>query len=510
MLGFPRTRVFLLVGGLLVAGCECSEGGESDESELVVVLPRDAEELDPRFLGDPYGLRVSRLLFASLVTIDPRTLDIVPDLAETVAHATPTTVMVRLRPDLAWSDGRPITADDVVATFRGVTDPALGSRFAGTFRRIVHVEAEDPRTVRFELDGPHATFVTDLEMPILPARYATTRVRPGPERVPFSGPYRLVGRSSGQLQLEANPNWHHGTPRYPKVRMVVIRDDNTRALRLLGGQGDLALHSIPPLLVPLFEEDERFEVRSVPGVSTAYIGIHTEAGPLRDGRVRRAIAHAIDRTRLLDAKLNGRGTLASGWIPPGHWAFDAQPEIRFDPERARAHLDEAGVVDPSGPEPRLRLSFRTSTDRFRLSVARAIAAMLADVGIEADVRPSESATLIADLNAGRFELCLLQVPEVFEPHVLSWFFDSNRIPKEGRPGANRWRYQNSELDRALEAGRASSVREVRVEAYHEVQRLMARDLPVVPLWHEDVVAVVSARGADFDVPRDGRFGTLAR
>jgi peptide/nickel transport system substrate-binding protein len=136
--------------------------------------------------------------------------------------------------------------------------------------------------------------------------------------------------------------------------------------------------------------------------------------------------------------------------------------------------------------------------------------MLGRVGIEVDVRPSEIATLIADLDRGRFELTTLQLPELIEPHVLSWFFGSDRIPSEGVEGANRWRLRDAALDAALERGRRSAERGARIEAYRQVQQRLAETLPAVPLWHEDQVAVVGQRAAEFRVPRDGRYATLAR
>jgi peptide/nickel transport system substrate-binding protein len=280
----------------------------------------------------------------------------------------------------------------------------------------------------------------------------------------------------------------------------------------LAGKAELAVGAIPPLLVPMFEEDPRFTVESAPGIGTLYLGLHTGSPVLGDVRVRRAIAHAIDRQTLVEAKLNGRGLLARGWIPPGHWAFaDDVAEYAYDPGRARALLDEAGLRDPDGPgpAPRAQLGLRTSTDRFRLSTAHAIAAMLREVGLDVEVRMSDSASLIVDLNRGRFDLCILEVPEVFEPHVLSWFFATDRIPDGQNEGANRWRYSNPELDAALERGRATHVREERIAAYAAVQRILARDLPVVPLWHPDVVAIMGPGAEGFDVPRDGRLGTLA-
>jgi peptide/nickel transport system substrate-binding protein len=172
-------------------------------------------------------------------------------------------------------------------------------------------------------------------------------------------------------------------------------------------------------------------------------------------------------------------------------------------------LDAAGYRG-QGDEPRMRLSLRTSSDRFRQSIARVIGHMLGRVGIDVEIRPTEVATLIDDLNRGHFELTVLQVPEVVEPHVLSWFFASDRIPGGERvEGANRWRFRSTALDRALEEGRRTPHRDQRRRAYEEVQRILAEQLPVVPLWHEHVVAVVNHRARAFKVPRDGRFSTLA-
>jgi len=378
------------------------------------MLPRDAEQLDPRFVGDPYGLRVSRLLFASLVTIDPRTLDVTPDLAESVKALSPTRFEVRLRKGLRFSDGSPLDAEDVVATFRGIVDPKLRSRYAHTYRRIAEIRVSDPWTILFILREPHAPFITDLELPIVRSEDAFRRVATPADPFPVgAGPYRLVKRVPGLLELRANPHWHRGTPKYPRLRLVVIRDDNTRALRMLAGQGDLAIASIPPLLLPMFEDDPRFEIRSTPGISTTYLGFLTTSPMLHDVRVRRAIGHAIDRKLLVRAKYGGLARVTDSWIPHSHWAeLDSLPALEFDPNQARALLDAAGFPDPPGPDPRMHLVLRTTSDRFRQSVARAIAAMLRDVGIAVDVRPSEAATLISDLNRGRFEITLLQVPEV--------------------------------------------------------------------------------------------------
>ncbi len=506
MLPLRLARVLVL----LTLWVSCGPSGTRRDDAVVVLLPREPEQLDPRYVGDAYGLKLSRLLHASLVKIDPHSLAVGFDLAERVEVVDPLHVHVTVRPGLHFADGSVLDAEDVVATFRALTDPRVKSRVASTFARIAEVYAENPLAVMFTLKAAHATFVTDLEMPVLRAEDAFVPAAAGRTLV-GAGPYLLASRAPGELELTANPLWHGGMPPYPHVRFVVIHDDNTRALRLLGNAADLALNTIPPMLVPLFEQRPDFSVRTAPGVGTTYLGVNLTHPQLRDPRVRRAIAYAIDRASIVRYKLGGRARLAASFIPPGHWAHEpASNGSPYAPDKARALLDVAGLV-PRADGTRLSLTLRTSSDRSVVSIARAMVGMLREVGIDVEVRPSEGATLLADLARGRFELTFLQIPEVFEPHVLSWFFGSDHIPEPGvHEGANRWRLRSSALDAALERGRLTSVQSERIAAYLEAQRILAAELPVIPLWHEDVVSVTSQRLRNYRVPRDARFGTLTR
>jgi peptide/nickel transport system substrate-binding protein len=477
-----------------------------------VLLPRDVQQLDPRFVSDAYGLKVSRLLFASLMRIDPQSLEAVPDLARSLRVVGDSEYIVELRPDLRFSDGSSLDAQDVVATYRSVVDPALHSRYASTYERITSVTALDALTVSFQLNGPHATFATDLELPIMRAEDAQRRLSvDSGDALVGAGPYKLVRREAGLLDLDQNPHWYGGSPHVPRLRLLVVHDDNTRALRLLSGAADFALNSVPPGLVPLFSGRRDFTVETAPGIGTTYLGINTAAAALRDVRVRKALAHAIDRAALIRAKFQNRAELASSMVPQGHWAYDpSTPHYAYDPGAARRLLDSAGLTG----SPRARWVLRCDSQRSRVSIARAIAAMLADVGIEVRVQTTENATLLADLDRGHFELTLLEFPELIEAHVLSWVFASDRIPAPGRVGLNRWRYSDPELDAALELGRRSLDRAERKRAYSLVQHRLAEWLPVVPLWHGSVVAVrgpyVTPQVPHIDVPRDGRFTTLAR
>ncbi|MBI2894710.1 MAG: ABC transporter substrate-binding protein [Deltaproteobacteria bacterium] len=489
------STVLVLVLCLLAASC----GGRPTAARdaVVVLLPREPDTLDPRMCGDPACVKITRLIYRSLVTVDPRSADLVLDLASSITEVGPLRYDVELRPGVRFHSGAQLEAADVAATLRSIADPRLVSPYQRPYARY-RVEVTGRRTLTIRLTEPHATVMGDLELPILPARLARPRPLVGAE-ADGTGPFRLVDRRPGRMDLALV------SPRGLRVAMRLIKDDNTRALRLQGGGGDLVVNGLSPELYPIFDGRSGFRVVSAPGSSFTYLGFNLEDRVLGDVRVRRAIAHAIDRRSLVDGKFGGHARLATAMIAPGHWSH--APEVRgpvYDPARARALLREAG-------HGRLELVLASTTARFRVGIARAMAWMLGLVGISVTVRPMEMGTLKADLAAGRVQMFGLQIPEVLEPNVYDRFFHSASIPDADSPdrGANRFRYASARADRLIELGRSTTDRSVRKEAYRELQELLSEDLPCVPLWHEDNVSIVSRRVRGYFPSVTGRFEALA-
>jgi len=479
---------------------------------LTVLSLAEPEHIDPRFPEDALGANLGRLVYRGLMQGDPRSFLPRPDLAERITWRDATHLHVTLRSDASFHDGSAVRAADVVATYRGILDPSLGSRLRSTYARVLRsVEARDERTVEFELQRPDGSFESLLQQPILPSRDAgAPELRSGLDAA------RFVGSGPLRVRSLARARWEfarvHPLPGAPsRLRVISLRDPNTLAQRMLHGDGDLA--EIKPELFQLFERDRRFEVASAPSAGFTYLGIHCARPSLSDRRVRAAIAHAIDRERLREGKLGRHAVRATGPLPPSHWAYaNDVATYPYDPTRARRLLDEAGLVDPPGPAPRVRWVLRVSSQRFAATVAHALAAMLADVGIEVEVRPSEPATLFADLRAGRFDLTFLTVPDLSDPWGLAFWFASSSIPTASAPnaGGNRWRFRSAELDEALEAGASVVGPDARRPHYQRAQRILAQELPVIPLWHADVVFVMSRRYEGLEPRGDGQLDFLLR
>jgi peptide/nickel transport system substrate-binding protein len=461
---------------------------------LEVVIPTEIATLDPRFSTRSFDIKLTRLVHAGLVGLNPSTLAPEPLLARSLRFADALTLQVELEPGVRFHSGRELSAADVCATIGALSDPALGSPHRAVVRAIGACEAHSPRSLTIRLAEPRATLLTDLEVPILRADQARSPAR---DDLDGLGPYRVLRARPSEVLLE--PADTGSLPR-PKHALVVrsVRDENARALRLLAGRSDVAPNAISPALLPALEARAGLHVRTRAGANVSYLLVHNERPPLDRVEVRRAASSAIDRALLTRTLLAGRAQPARWIFPPDHWASPADLAApSFDPASARQVL--AGL-------PRVKLL--TSTDRARVTIARAIAQMLGDAGLPVEVVPLDFGVLLARLDAGDYQLATLQMPELTEPNLLAWFFHPRGVPGEGA-GRNRARWRSAEAGRLLDA--ASAVREIaaRKPHYAELARLMQRELPVIPLWHEDQVAVVSERAAAFVPSAEGRWQALA-
>jgi ABC-type transport system substrate-binding protein len=121
------------------------------------------------------------------------------------------------------------------------------------------------------------------------------------------------------------------------------------------------------------------------------------------------------------------------------------------------------------------------------------------------VIPLDTGTLFERLDRGDYQMAILQMPELTEPNVIRWFFHRDHVPGEGRMGKNRARYRSQAASTLMDLAMAEPVRERRAELYAQLAEQFAADMPVVPLWHEDQIAVVSARAKDFSLSAEGRW-----
>jgi peptide/nickel transport system substrate-binding protein len=485
------------IGTLLFAlalSCHGSRGEDDPHRPLEMLVTNDPETLDPRYVTDATGMRASRLIHAGLTRLDD-SLRPIPYLAASLEWEGPLTLHVSLRRGLHFHGGAAFTSDDVVATLHAFADPRVASRHVRAVEAIASVVAAGPYDVRIVLKRPHATLLSDLDLPILRHDQAAGPPDPTGATLDGMGPFELAHSERGELLLRPS-RFGFGGPAHHEVAIRTVHDENARALRLYSGRADLALNAISPTLLPALEGHAGLSVATSPGANLTYLVVRVDQGALSDVRLRRAISLAIDRRTIADTLLGHHAQPADTLLPPGHWASTAaETPFVFDPEAARRLVHALAVAH-------VHLTLLTSTDRLRLTIARTIAQELGDVGLDVEVVPLELGTLIARLNAGDFDLASLQMPELTEPNTLRVFLHSASIPPAG---ANRGRVRDDVVDGLLDRGDREVVERARAQIYGDLERRLRDQLFIIPLWHEDQVAVVSARARGFRPSPDGRW-----
>jgi peptide/nickel transport system substrate-binding protein len=475
-------------------GSACRPSPASDPAVITIAVRSGPTTLDPRQGTDESSQRVSQLIFNSLMEWGDD-LRVHPALAERLDNPDSLTYVAHLRRGITFHDGHELTARDVVYTFAAFHDPAFVSPLKGAYRLLRGVVALDDYTVRFTLAEPFAAFPIQLVLPPVVPYGAGDAMRTSPIG---TGPYRFVRYDTDdRVVLEAFDRFWKGPPVNAGLVVKVIPDDTMRGLELRKGATDLVINDLPPDIVHQLTEDGSFRVEPSPGLDFSYIGFNLRDPVFADRRVRHAIGYAIDRDAIIRHMRRGLARPASGLLPDQAWAFEpAVHRFTHDPARARRLLDEAGYADPDGdgPQPRLRLSLKISTNEETRLQSTVVQEDLRRVGIDLDLRSYEFATFFADVLKGNFQMFSLTWTggSLVDPDILRRVFHSNQTPPLG---FNRGYYRNADVDRLLDRATQSTDEDERARSYRDVQKLVAEDAPYIPIWNRTNV-VVAQRSLD--------------
>jgi peptide/nickel transport system substrate-binding protein len=391
-----------------------------------------------------------------------------------------------------------------------------------TFANLVAVETPDPLTaiLRFSSPAPYVlSALASNESQVVPRHlYAGRDVLSNPANIlPVgTGPFRFAEWQRGQfIRLERNAHyWDKDKPSLDGIIFRILGDSASHAAALETGE----IH-----LTSLIAPGDTKRVAKLPGVIvdnrnfglvTAGSGLefNLDLPKLQDVRVRRAVAHAIDTQFILKNILFGNGVIDTGPISAVYDGFhsDAVPLYPFDPKRAEALLDEAGLK-PGAKGVRLSFSLDPTPGTDRLTrVAEYIRSALAEVGISVEIRNQDFATFVKRVYTERdFEVILAGGQMGPDPAIGTQRFYWSKSFKPGVAFSNASHYANPAVDRALEAARVETDQDKRRELYAEFQRLVQIDLPRIPLFTTSGTLFASKRLSRLPDNAEGIFGNFA-
>jgi peptide/nickel transport system substrate-binding protein len=501
-----RTRhlVAILIG-ISLAACGGGErradgGARGGGNELVIAFDGSPTNLDPRVGTDTYSGRIWDMTSSGLIRLTP-TGDFTGDIAERWETPDDKTIIFHLKPNAKFHDGRPVRARDFKFTFDSMLAESFQSAKKAGYASVASFEAPDDRTFIVRLKEPNAGIFDNIPYMLVPegADPAVFARKPI-----LAGAYKVSEfKTDERITLDAFNEWVNGAPKIPRVTVRIVPDATTRVLELRRGGITFAINSVPLDQVSQFKNNPDFNVLTSHGGAYQYLAFNLRDPILKKKQVRKALAHAIDRDRIVRDLLLGYGQVTESMFPQGHWArTENLPKHDFNPQKARELLDAAGHRDPdgNGPRSRFRITFRTSTDEEANQQAQMIQQMLREVGIDFQIQQSEFGTFMEDLTNGRFQMFSLRRAGISDPDFYYVIFHSESVPPNGQ---NRGYYINRRVDQLIDQGRSTFDRTKRKAAYDEIQRIVADELPYVSLYHRDNVAIMRKNIQGFEMYPSG-------
>ena len=484
----------------------------------VVAVAGDPGHLNPAISTAGPLHAVADSIFNGLVALD-RDGNAQPDLA-TSWTVSPDGREVRftLAPGVNWHDGRPFSAEDVKFTFEEVLFRFHARTRAGLAPAVDSVDAPDAGTVVFRLKRPHPALLKQLnvtEAPILPRHlYAGSdpNRNEANARPVGTGAYRFESyKRDDSVVLVRNENYFkRGLPKLERLVFRVIPEANTQVAALANREVDYLGRVAPSDVARLRDKATLVDTTSGPGGANCVmtLAFNLQRPTLAALPVRQAFAHALNRRQMLELVQFGQGRVAEA---PIHSTIDwatlpgALQAYDLDPARANALLDQAGLPRGAGGErATLDLLMFPAFARY----AELMRQQLAAVGIALRLKPLDPAAFATSVFTQRdFDLALISYCNGVDPEIgVRRMYHSTAIGNV--PFSNAAAYRNADVDRLFDRAGSSTDTAARGEAYREMERIVARDLPYWWLVETDFTSAWRGDFADF-APWSGQFAERA-
>lgn len=503
----------------LLAGCDSEAtpgaregttgaGATGQDVDLLTWIVNSLVSLDAAKALDQGSKAAQALVTESLLTLGDD-LNMTEWLAESWEEVDPVTYVYTLREGVTFSDGSPLTADDVVYSWERHRDPEVESSLNAAFVDVDTMEATGDNEVTVQLTRPAAfwQYVPSFA-PIVSRAFAEELGErlgtPGSDTILGTGPYVVTDfRADEAVNLARNEDYWGEPPPFREVAIQYIPDSQTAQLALRAGEAD-GFFFIPVSEAAGWEDIGGMRVESAPGLLPAYFAWDLNEELWSDIHVRRAVAHALDQHGLVDGLLSGYGEVATSLVPRDQWDGLAIPPERveeiyaslmtyeFDLDRAREELAQSAF--PDGFSATLKYAdAKPELGRAALSLRESLSQIGVDLTVEEVPLGEEIADVVGHQNIGFRVLSF--TPELLDPAD----YISYMLPSEfARPsGFNIPNYDNARVDELIDEQAVTTDVEVRTQAIADVMRIISEELPYLPLWWEDIAMAISDQ-YDFD------------
>lgn len=472
------------------------------EAQGVLSIGRreDSTTFDPIATAQNIDFWVFSNVFDVLVRVDKAGKELLPGLAESwEVSPDALTYTFHLR-DAKFSDGTPVTAEDVAYSLTRIRDSEL-SLWSDSYKIIKDMQTPDAKTLVITLSGPSAPFLSTLAMPgasvVSKAALESMGEEAFAEKPVGSGAFMVEEwRRGDRVILKKNPNyWEAAKVSLDGVEWISIPDDNTRMLAVQAGELDAAIY-VPFSRVADLKRDPALTVLVDPSTREDHLLLNQEHAPLNDVRVRQAIDFAIDKQAIVDTVTFGSGEVANSYIPKGAlYHSDANGARGFDPDQAKALLAEAAV----GP---ISLSYVVNAgNEVDEQIAVLLQQQLGAVGITLNLQKMDPSQTWDMLVNGEYDLSVMYwTNDILDPDQKTTFTLGHDVNQNYMT-----RYQNDTVKKLVADARLEMDPVKRGALYAEIQKTAKADVHWVDLYYSPYISVTRKGVESFGQNPLGRF-----
>jgi len=486
----------------ILALCLCASFTSISFSQtLRIGLAEDPDVLDPTLARTFVGRIVFAGLCDKLFDLDEK-LNVVPQLATGYKWSADNKALeIKLRSGVTFHDGEKMDAAAVKYSLERHKN-MKGSNRRGELAPVSSVEVVDPLTVRLNLSQPFVPLLAVLTdragMIVSPKAAEAAGEKFGAAPV-CSGPFKFVERvAQDRIVLERYAGyWNKGAIHFQRVVYTPVVDATVRLANLRAGQFDF-IERVAPNDVPNLRGDSRFRVAKIVEIGYQSININVgksdeaQKNPLgKDPRVREAFELSLDRNAIVRVAMDGEAIAGNQWVSPqSSWYVKGVPVPKRNVERARQLLKEAGVPNPS-------FTLMTPTTSDAQKIAQVVQAMAKDAGFDVKIQSTEFATSLNLADKGEFQAYVLAWSGRADPDGNLQSFLSCKAP------INYSGYCNAEVDGLINRSRAASNKAERQKLFDQIEAHVAKDRPIVYLFHRNWLWAHTAKLSGLRTVPDG-------
>ncbi len=489
-------RRLSLIFALSLFSTGCFNRARTSPDTLIVGIASVPSNMDPRFATDAYGMRITSLIFSSLVRVGP---DFKPalDAAESWTYLDHVFTFI-LRDDLTFHNGRKVSVEDVEFSFQQFQ--AANSPFTTNLELI--------RKVSVKEKGGHIVVVIEVKNysdKFLIGDLPAVKILPKKELLAAGPDFHKILIGTGGFQfVKQDVNEIHlksVTAKVENLVFKVIRDDFTRYQKLQKGEIDLVQADLPLEKIAAFEKQPKdFRVFKFAGLTITYILVNFRDPLLKDFSVRKALDQCLDRQLIITHKLKGMAIEATSILtPPNPYSNETLKNLPLDCEASIAAIKNKGLLGKS-------LILKTSNTPQTVENGKVLSYQMSRSGLKVQLQSYEWATFYDDVKKGNFQLATMRWVGTSDPDIYRTAFHSKEVP----PGRNRGAYINPHLDRLLEQSAAAEDPVKRRVIVREVQKIVFEDLAIIPLWYDQQVTVARKNILDYVPVQSGDFWPLLK